>query len=191
MSVPKLTKVNPSASRAARAVGIGGDGAIGDTALLTGRDHLIDRRRKLWIVAPQAGRQAKRDMQVEGADEDQIDAGDSRDRVDIGDRRLSLDLQRNQDFMVGVFNVLDVAGGAKAEMRDQAARPAITERRIAGEAHRVGGFLRRVDHGDNDPVRAQIERVLDAHHRPISHADERRAASAAHIGNGRQRHGSG
>src|SRR4051812_29517429 len=103
-------------------------------------------------------------MQVKGANENQIDAGGIQNRVDIFDCRLSLDLDSDHNFMIGVLNIFDMTGRAIAIMWGYSPSPTISERWVTSETNSVRRFLRRVDHRNDDALRSGIKRLLDMIH---------------------------
>ena len=102
-------------------------------------DGALDFRR-LHVLRLAAG---ERGRQIVGADEQRIDAGRRGDRLDIGKRRRRLDHRQRERAVIGLAQVVDRRGLALQRHGALRAPAALAERRIFGDARRIGGHRRR------------------------------------------------
>ena len=160
--------------------GVAAEGAEGETALCAGCADLGDGVLEGFVVTPKHGREVQRQMEVVGADEDHIDAGDIKDLVEVLEGLDGLDLDADEDLRVRVGHISGPAD-AEAKVSCEAAAAALASGREAGEADGVTGLLRVVDHGDNDALGAAVEGLFDVFDGAHSDASQGGDAALAHV----------
>ena len=107
--------------------------------------------------------------QIDGADEDGIDAGQTVNRFGIGDAGGAFGLQHDQNFFVGLFEI--IAGGrGKIQTVHAAAETAVAHRRIFCGGDDFPGLLDGIDHRRDNAPRAGIQRPLDEKVISLRHA---------------------
>ena len=154
--------------------------AGGDAVLFAGGENVLHRLSgrlgagRFAVLAPHARRQ------IVGTDEDGVDARHRENVVGVLDRLNVLALQDDQDFLVGVLEIID-GGGAEIHGVDAAADAARTDRRIKGGANGVERLLPAIDHRYDDAVRSVVENALDVIVAIGRHA---RQGDAAGVGDG-------
>ena len=129
---------------------------------------------RLAVLAAHAG------GQVVGADEDGVDAGHGKDGVGVLDGRDVLALEDDEQFLVGVGEVVG-GGGAEIERRQAAADAAVAARRIEHGGDGGLGLGPAVDHRHDDAVRAVVEDALDV---VVAVGRHPRQGGAAGVGDG-------
>src|SRR5690606_38343373 len=146
--------------------------AVGVAAVDAGHDaepdrgfaHVIDRLDHARDVALQrdAQPQPHRGRQIVRADEAGVDARDAQNLVDTPDRVDVLDLENEEDLVVGMAVVL-AGHGVETERVAAAADDAVSQRVVAGRLDRPLGFLAALDHRYDDAPGPGVEHALEPH----------------------------
>src|SRR6266446_2429759 len=94
------------------------------------------------------------------AEKKNVHAGNRGDFRHVLDAVRGFDLQRHNEVVVGITGIAEETGSIHAALRKiDRPRP---RRRIFRATHRLPRFLGRIDVGNQNAVRSQVERLLDA-----------------------------